>query len=127
MNTSFFDNYKGKNAISIAGKCPEWYKGKQYKKLAPKYSWWEKWHNGEYDNQEYIRLYYETVLNKLDPIEVLKEMCNLLEIKFEGVNQPLDIVILCWETPEKFCHRHIVAEWLERELGIVIVELSLCA
>lgn len=23
-----------------------------------------------------------------------------------------DIILCCYETPEEFCHRHILAEWL---------------
>lgn len=41
MNTSYFSKYKEENGISIAGKCPEWYSGREYKKLAPKY-WFSK-------------------------------------------------------------------------------------
>ena len=29
--------------ISICGKAPDWYKGLQYKKLAPKYDFFIKW------------------------------------------------------------------------------------
>ena len=29
--------------ISICGKAPDWYKGLQYKKLAPKYDFFMKW------------------------------------------------------------------------------------
>lgn len=37
MKTSYFDRSSNHpNAVSIAGLAPAWYKGKQYKKLAPK-------------------------------------------------------------------------------------------
>lgn len=32
------------------------------------------------------------------------------------------VVLLCYETPEKFCHRHIVARWLEYCLGHSVLE-----
>lgn len=38
--------------ISICGKAPDWYKGLQYKKLAPKYDFfmeWKKNHDSEED------------------------------------------------------------------------------
>ena len=48
-------------------------------------------------------------MNKLNPREVYNELGE-------------DAVILCWEAPDKFCHRHIVAEWLSYSLGIDIEE-----
>ena len=110
MNTSYFANYKGENGVSIAGKCPDWYKGRQYKKLAPKYDWWKKWHDENLSEEWYTQKYYETVLSKLDAKEVYEELGS-------------DVVLLCWERSEKFCHRHLIAEWLENELGIKITEL----
>ena len=32
--------------------------------------------------------------------------------------------LLCWERPEKFCHRHIVSRWLSQHLNISITELQ---
>ena len=31
-----------------------------------------------------------------------------------------DIILLCYETPEKFCHRHSVAKWLNEKLNLNI-------
>ena len=28
------------------------------------------------------------------------------------------VVLMCYESPEKFCHRHLVAEWLNKEAGL---------
>lgn len=111
MNTSYYAHYQGGNAISIAGKCPDWYKGREYKKLAPKYSWWKEWKSGKLNNDDYIKLYKETVLNKLNPKEVYKDLGK-------------DAVLLCWENKNKFCHRHIVANWLQEKLGIEVKELD---
>ena len=110
------------NLVSIAGKCPEDFalqkindqRFKEYKKLAPKYDWWKEWHDNGYTNQWYTNKYYETVLNTLDPEIVLNELteCN-----------KKDTVILCWEAPNKFCHRHLVAKWLMNNLKIEIKEI----
>ncbi len=29
---------------------------------------------------------------------------------------------MCWEAPDKFCHRHIVSEWLSLSLGVKVEE-----
>lgn len=110
MNTSYFAKYKGENAVSIAGKCPDWFKGRQYKKLAPKYDWWKKWRDESLSEEWYKEQYYKTILNKLDAKQVYEELGE-------------DAVLLCWEKSGKFCHRHLIADWFQKELGIEITEL----
>lgn len=133
MNTSYFAKYKGENAVSIAGKCPDWFKGREYKKLAPKYNFFQKYKrmiDSSIDKsgliganyfpaleekriqaeEFYIQNYQKEVLDKLDAKQVYEEL---------GENA----VLLCWERPEKFCHRRMVARWLEKELGVKITEL----
>jgi len=108
MQTSYYAKYKGKNAVSIAGKCPTWYKGREYKKLAPKY-WFFIKYKQDGDKEFYTKQYQKEVLDKLDPQQVYEEL---------GENA----VLLCWEKSGDFCHRHLVASWLENELGIKVDE-----
>ena len=35
-----------------------------------------------------------------------------------------ETVLLCWEKPGDFCHRRLVADWLEKAIGIKISELG---
>lgn len=91
--------------ISICGKAPDWYTGYQYKKLAPKYDFFMKWKETQ-DNDYYIDCFNKQVLNNLNVDEVLEELYKLSNNK--------DIVLLCYETPDKFCHRHLVADWLNK-------------
>lgn len=110
MKTSYYSrvDHKNPNAVSIAAKCPKWYKGREYKKLAPKY-WFFKKYKEDGDEESYTKSYYKEVLNKLNPREIYNELGE-------------DAVILCWEAPDKFCHRHIVADWLSDNLAIEIKE-----
>ena len=111
MNTSYYSkSAKHPNAVSIAAKCPDWYDGREYKKLAPKYWFFKAYKDGEITEDEYRICFYEEVLDKLDAQVVYDEL---------GENA----VILCWEATGKFCHRHIVAEWLGKELNVEITEL----
>lgn len=110
MNTSYFAKYKGENAVSIAGKCPDWFKGRQYKKLAPKYNFFQKY-KLDGDEKYYTEQFQIQVLNKLDAKKVYEEL---------GENA----VLLCWEKSGKFCHRHLVAEWFQKELGIEVNEVN---
>ena len=98
--------------ISICGKAPDWYKGLQYKKLAPKYDFFMKWKEN-HDNDYYIKCFNEQVLDKLDPMRVYQELCSLAKSD--------DIALICYEKPSDFCHRHLVADWL-RERGFDVEE-----
>ena len=79
--TSYFAKLKNlpTNAIpvSICGKAPDWYKGYQYKKLAPKCSFFLKWKE-THDDDYYIQHFYEEVLNILNASEIIKEIYSLI-------------------------------------------------
>ena len=114
--------------ISICGKAPDWYKGLQYKKLAPKYDFFMKWKEN-HDNDYYIKCFNEQVLNKLEVEQVIKELDNLLlnetlAIDYGGDLQEVPrIALICYEKPSDFCHRHLVADWLNKN-GVECKELE---
>lgn len=114
--TSYFAKLKSLSdnivPISICAKAPSWYSGLQYKKLAPKYDFFMKWKEN-HDNDYYIKCFNEQVLDKLDPVKVYWELCNLA--------QSDEICLICYEKPADFCHRHLVADWL-RNRGFDIEE-----
>lgn len=117
MFTGYFaklKNYQKANLtpISIAAKAPIWYKGDEYKKLAPKWSFYSEWKNGSHkgDNDYYIKHFKKEVLDKLDPEQVLKELEG-----FSGVSED-NIILLCYEKTGTFCHRHLVADWLNQNI-----------
>lgn len=95
--------------ISICAKAPDWYKGLQYKKLAPKYGFfmeWKKNHNNDY----YVKRFQSEVLDKLIVCEVLEDLFALKSLEDKGKG----IALICYEKPSDFCHRHLVAEWLNQ-------------
>lgn len=105
--------------ISICGKAPDWYKGLQYKKLAPKYDFFMKWKEN-HDNDYYIKCFNEQVLNKLNVENVIQELDELmlnetmtLDYKIDSKEVP-KIALICYEKPSDFCHRHLVADWLNK-------------
>ena len=94
-------------AVAISRGVPKGWRGKSYKPLAP------TWNLVKItDPTEFIRLYRAQVLNNLDPRQVLLEL---------GGD---DFVLLCWEQPGEFCHRLVVAAWLQKELGVVVEEFN---
>lgn len=115
--TGNYYNCKEGNLISISGDRGKktGFIGECYPKLAPKYDFWKVWESNigklseKLNNDFYIREYYEKVLKNLDPYKVLKDLDNY--------------ILLCYEPNYKFCHRHIVAAWLEIECGIIVPEV----
>lgn len=105
--------------ISICGKAPDWYTGLQYKKLAPKYDFFMKWKEN-HDNDYYIKCFNEHVLDKLNAEQVIKELDNILlnqttTIDYSGDLKDVPrIALICYERPGDFCHRHLVADWLNK-------------
>lgn len=83
---------------------PDSYKDRVFKALAP------TWAMLKMSDAEYDQAYGEH-LAKLDAREIFEQL---------GENA----VLLCWEGFNVKCHRRMVAEWLEDELGIEIPELE---
>lgn len=96
--------------ISICAKPPAFYKGLQYKKLAPTYDILMQWKK-DHDDAAYIQK-YEALLSNLDVNVVLKEFAALLPPDIKKC----DIALICYEKPTDFCHRHLVAKWLNKNL-----------
>jgi sulfatase maturation enzyme AslB (radical SAM superfamily) len=93
------------NAVAISQGIPDWYNGARYKPLAPS---WELVKGG--DRTRFKEEYYQEVLSKLDPKQVAADL--------DGK------VLLCHEKDSTYCHRRIVAEWLEESLGISVPEIK---
>jgi len=121
--TGCYDNCKSGNLVSISGDKGRsiGFNGNSYTKLAPKKDFWSIWHDniGKIDEDEnnkyYMHEYYNQVLSHLDANEVLSELQSFGE----------DVVLLCFEKEDEFCHRQLVAIWLERSLEIETQEISI--
>lgn len=91
--------------VSICGKAPSWYTGLQYKKLAPKYDFFMEWKQN-HDNDYYIKCFNDKVLGEIDVLTVLRNLIGMMNSEYKH------IVLVCYEKPADFCHRHLVSEWL---------------
>ena len=110
IHTSYFAKLKKLPAdlipISISIYPPRGWNGLQYKKLAPSASILSDWKR-DGDCKRYIDRYMNDILSKLDPIRVASDLQSL-------AGEGKDIVLVCYEKSEDFCHRHLVAEWLDQ-------------
>ncbi len=137
IGTGSYSNVKYGNTVSITGDGGNaWgYFGPSYKKLAPKlvtylpyaknleeleklknniYKYKEYLEYRKYIEDEYIKSYYDIRLKELD----VKELLYILREKFGN-----NIILLCHEPVDEFCHRRLVADYIELETGIYIPEL----
>ena len=100
----------GLTPIAISGLAPCWYEGYHWKFFAPSLDIFTKWKNGEIDDQGYVNRFIPEILEKIDK-DKLKEQLESIE----------DPILLCYEK-EGFCHRHVVAEWIQENLGLEVKE-----
>lgn len=139
LGTGSYDMIESGNTVSITGDGGNaWgYYGPSYKKLAPKLETYlpyaEKYKqlqelkddlsnlkkSIEYRKQiedEYIKSYYDIRLKNLNVYELLEE----LRIRFGK-----DIILLCHEPIDEFCHRRLFADYIELKTGLYIPEISI--
>jgi len=108
IHTSYFAKYKEPDGLAISLYKPKWYNGDHFSTLAPTKTILKKYKK-DYDIKSYVESYYRDVLNKLNPREIVQLINNR--------------VLLCYEAPDKFCHRFIIAKWIYANTGLVITEI----
>lgn len=112
MYTSYFakrKEIKPELMVSIARSKPRWVKCEEYLDLAPPWDLVQYWKETG-DEKGYCKRYYDEVLSKLDVEKVYEDL--------------KDKYIMCWEKSGSFCHRRIVALWIEKLLGIEVPEFK---
>jgi uncharacterized protein YeaO (DUF488 family) len=114
MKQLFTSNYARSSSydlsFSISKKAPDWYKGKQLPQYAP--TW------------EMIVAYKD---NALTSDEYALQYISLLKSRHQSPQKIVDALpdksrLLCYESPGDFCHRRVLAQWVEDELGLIIPE-----
>ena len=117
--TSYFENIpnipSSLTIVAICYEAPENYNGKEFKLLAPSHDILHEYHHNGMDEERYTRRFYHEILSKLNAQEIYLKLKEYVEDQ--------DCVLLCYEKREEFCHRHLVADWLMKELNIEIKEL----
>ena len=117
--TGNYEECKIGNLISISGDRGRsiGFEGKAIPKLAPKKDFWDIWHNNigkvseEENTKYYIEQYYKQVLSKVDIEELLKD--------------EKDPILLCYEKGQDFCHRHVLAEYIEMIYKVKVRDIKI--
>ena len=126
--TSYYANIKNIPeeyiTVSISGDIPEYINTEVDvwdKRLAPNWSLFKEYkesHEGLTRELQYVKRFKKEILSNIDLNEIINSWNN--ELKMDKT-----YVILCYETPEEFCHRQIVAEAIEQKYKIEVPELSI--
>lgn len=116
--TSYYANIKKiekENIIPVGISLiiPEWFYGISYNKIAPTYEILRTVKCNNPDYNKYINEYSKHLM-RLNVYDVLKDL--------NDIGKGNDIALLCYETPDKFCHRHILSDWVKYYTNIKIEE-----
>lgn len=117
--TGNYEECKVGNLISISGDRGRsvGFNAKAIPQLAPKREFWNIWHENigkipeEENTRYYINEYYKQVLSKVDIEELLKD--------------EKDPILLCFEKGQQFCHRHVLAEYIEMKYKIKVRDIKI--
>ncbi len=117
MKTSSFYLYSGTGRISIARTAPRRVAAgfKIYRALAPGAWLFEPAYK---DYATYRERYFREILVPLDPQKIWDD--------FHALTDGYEPILLCHEhlrKPSEWCHRRMVAEWLEQALGVEVPEM----
>lgn len=110
--TGYYGNmraYRGMVCVAVSLSVPKWLSAPlpNIRELNPK-PWMLHMEKAQYTEA------YNKILSKLSA----RQIVDFLETISDG--HP--VVLLCFEKPGDFCHRELVAAWLNRELGIDVQE-----
>ena len=105
IGTSYYGNPNlkelsdlGIKLVSISRSTPSHINCIHYDALKPSWELINHWK--QYHDQKFYRRAYNERLDKLDPSVIYMDLNST--------------IILCYEKPSDFCHRHLVAEWLRK-------------
>lgn len=112
--TSYFANLRNIPSsiepIAISLFTPSFYNGKRALDLAPNKEILNSYKNGEINEDEYREMYLNLLSSRSDSLSEWFDYFNSKEV-----------VLVCYEGRDKFCHRHILGELLSG-LGFEVLE-----
>ena len=109
--TSYFGNLlklkeKRIKPISIALFPPKWYAGDELLNLAPDSAIFAGYKENII-SEERFKKFYEYKIKQIGKEKILKMI--------EDIAEGQDVALVCFEAPGCFCHRHILADYLNIE------------
>jgi hypothetical protein len=102
--------------VGISRGVPRWplpYRYRTFRALAPSRKVF-----GIEDECEFAEA-YKAQLETLGVEEIIAGLAGISQ----GHNNGRPLVLLCWEKPGQFCHRRLLANWIEKSVGVEVPEL----
>lgn len=106
--STFIKSGKNPLSVSIAKGPPIWYVGEKYPPLYPSWHLIMEYQSKQISKDVYTMGYTTEVLNKLDPKTVIEDLNGR--------------ILLCWCKKGRFCHRHVVINWLKNYYPDLVTE-----
>ena len=124
MKTSYFANFRklDKNkyvAVSIARITPVGFDIK-VEEFAPEKSTLFNYKNGKINEEQYTKEYTEQLDELFDDGIMVNTLSRLNNLE-KRYNK--EVVLLCYEGKEKFCHRHILSKYINDKFNLDIREI----
>ena len=88
----------------------------EYKSLAPNWKLYEDLKSKKISEEKFI-LNYNEQLDTLNPRMVFEDLNSLVS--------GYEPILMTDGSKKKFCHRHLVAEWLEKNLDVIVEEYKI--
>lgn len=99
--------------IGIVRYRPSWFSGYNFSSLVPSAELLNAYKEGLCSPTLFTTRFHAETLSGLDPQVILRDLHSL------GIPH---VALCCFERPGEFCHRRIVAQWLEMHTDAVINE-----
>lgn len=98
-------------AYGITGVLPAWLPDIHHlPRLSPTWNMVSQYKRTKITERQFTEMYYKLLeQRKLDAQQVADSL-------------PSGAILCCYERPEEFCHRHLLADWLRRNSQVVIEE-----
>ncbi len=104
--------------IPISTTIPNWYSDyEEHHTFISPYNILPRYKSGKITWEEYTIEYIE-LLDELEKMDSIYEFYSKIE---EETNR--EVVLLCYESNNKPCHRHILADYLNKKYNVNIKEL----
>lgn len=117
LYTSYFTNIRNIDKIhfpirhiAICQYPPKWYTGYVYPNLAPTKELLFAYRENRINEEEYKKIYWKETLSLFTPDFIYAHLDQ------EPIN-----VLHCHEPRDKFCHRHLFAEWINLSFGLPLI------
>ena len=101
---------RNSHAVSISASAPDYYAGEHISSLVPTWHMIREYKSGRMSKEEYSQLY----------IALMKARNGTAEEIYNSI--PHKTIMLCYEKPGDFCHRRVLADWIEDEIDVKIPE-----